>query len=147
MWIAMKGARLPKTAVKVQCVNCQKKTPELLCARCRPVVEKALTLIPQGLDLALDLMAHPAPTNTERPSSSHPGISLDPSLLVWRTYATRLQARMHHWIKANHGLIDPQDTFSYMEAHLDEWISDPQAHKWVGDAIGLYASATKWAGH
>ena len=87
-----------------------------------------------------------APSNSERPSSSHPGISLDPSLLIWRTYATRLQVRMHKWVKANHGLIDPNDTYPYMLAHLDEWIVLPGAHKWVGEAIGLYASATKWAG-
>jgi hypothetical protein len=137
---------MPKTVVKIECVNCQRKTPDPLCEKCLPVVEKAFTLLPNALDLALDLMAHPAPTNSERPSSSHPGISLDPSLLVWRTYATRLQVRMHKWVKTNHGLIDPGDTFPYMLAHLDEWVTQPGAHKWVGEAIGLYASATKWAG-
>jgi hypothetical protein len=53
---------------------------------------------------------------------------------------------MHYWVKRNHGLIDPQDTFPYMLAHIDEWATMEGAHKWVGDALGLYASATKWAG-
>jgi len=136
---------MSKKASKAVCWNCGVKD-NYLCGKCLPLADKALLGLPQAFDLALDLMAHPAPTDTERPSSSHPGISLNMELVLWRAHFTRLQHQMHRWVKRHHGLIPPSDTLPYLHAHLEEWWDLPITQAWIGEALGLYRDAT-WAGH
>lgn len=136
------------TTPTVPCRNCTTPTAHPLCPKCLEQVSKALTALPHAMALSLDLMAHPAPKTTEgRASSSHPGINLDVSLLTWRTHATRHMMWAARWITHNHPAEIGGDPWLIMWTHLDDWVTEPGADRFIADALGLYASSQPWATH